>query len=139
RNTDNLPASGETNAALHVIRISAPLRACDLECRLQRAFLRVAANLSLTTSELSANVPKFNTARLLMDNGRGNAVAADDTPGAEPDAEVSFVTRDLAPVLLRAKIVAVIARDDIVAQVRDTAAWTGSTNRPMTASLGAID
>ena len=139
RKTDRLPASGETNAARHVIRISAPVRAGDREFMRQRAFVRVASNLSLTTSELSANVPKFNPARLLMDNGRGNAVAADDTPGAEPDAEVSFVTRDLAPVLPRAKIAAVITRDDVVAQVRDTAAWTGSANRPMTASLGPID
>ena len=139
RKTDKLPASGETNAARHVIRISAPVRAGDREFMRQRAFVRVASNLSLTTSELSANVPKFNPARLLMDNGRGNAVAADDTPGAEPDAEVSFVTRELAPVLLRAKVAAVITRDDVIAQVRDTAAWTGSTNRPMTASLGPID
>ena len=82
RKTDKLPASGESNAARHVIRISAPVRAGDREFMRQRAFVRVASNLSLTTSELSANVPKFNPARLLMDNGRGNAVAADDTPGA---------------------------------------------------------
>jgi murein DD-endopeptidase MepM/ murein hydrolase activator NlpD len=140
RKTDRLPASGETNAARHVIRMSAPVRSGDREFMRQRAFVRVASNLSLTTSELSANVPKFNPARLLMDNGRGNAVAADDTPGAEPDAEVSFVTRDLASVLPRAKIAAAIAREDIIAQVRDAAAWSGGpANRPMTASLNASD
>ena len=140
RKTDRLPASGETNAARHVIRMSAPVRSGDREFMRQRAFVRVASNLSLTTSELSANVPKFNPARLLMDNGRGNAVAADDTPGAEPDAEVSFVTRDLASVLPRAKIAAAIAREDIIAQVRDAAAWSGGpANRPMTASLKASD
>ena len=140
RKTDRLPASGETNAARHVIRMSAPVRSGDREFMRQRAFVRVASNLSLTTSELSANVPKFNPARLLMDNGRGNAVAADDTPGAEPDAEVSFVTRDLASVLPRAKIATAIAREDIIAQVRDAAAWSGGpANRPMTASLNASD
>src|SRR6187401_1574156 len=70
-----------------------------------------------------------------MDNGRGNAVAADESPGAEPDAEVSFVTRDLASILPRAKIAATLPREDVIAHVRDVAAWTGSTNRPMTASL----
>ena len=79
-----------------MIRISTTTRAGDREVVRVRPFVRVASNLSLTVSELSANVPKFNPARLLMDNGRGNAVAADETPGAEPDAEVSFVTRDLA-------------------------------------------
>ena len=140
RKTDKLPASGETNAARHVIRISTTSRSGDREIVRVRPFVRVASNLSLTVSELSANVPKFNPARLLMDNGRGNAVAADDTPGAEPDAEVSFVTRDLASVLPRAKIAAAIAREDVIAQVRDAAAWNGSSpSRPMTASLGAMD
>jgi murein DD-endopeptidase MepM/ murein hydrolase activator NlpD len=135
RKTDKLPASGETNAARQVIRISTTTRAGDREMVRVRPFVRVASNLSLTTSELSANVPKFNPARLLMDNGRGNAVAGDDTPGAEPDAEVSFVTRDLASILPRAKFAAAIQRDDIVAQVRDAAAWTGNANRSITASL----
>ena len=96
-----------------MIRISTTTRAGDREIVRVRPFVRVASNLSLTTSELSANVPKFNPARLLMDNGRGNAVAADDTPGAEPDAEVSFVTRDLASVLPRVKIAAVVPREDV--------------------------
>jgi len=135
RKTDKLPANGESNAARQVIRVSTTTRAGDREMVRVRPFVRVASNLSLTTSELSASVPKFNPARLLMDNGKGNAVAADDTPGAEPDAEVSFVTRDLAAALPKAKIAAVIPREDVIAQVRDVAAWTGNTNRPMTASL----
>ena len=53
---------------------------------------------------------------------------------------MSFVTRDLASVLPRAKIAAAIAREDIIAQVRDAAAWAGGpANRPMTASLNAGD
>jgi murein DD-endopeptidase MepM/ murein hydrolase activator NlpD len=136
RKTDKLPSSGETNAARQVIRISQTTRSGDREIVRVRPFVRVASNLSLTTSELSANVPKFNPARLLMDNGRGNAVAADESPGAEPDAEVSFVTRDLAGILPRAKIAASVPREDVIAQVRDVAAWTGSgTNRPINASL----
>ena len=90
RKTDKLPSLGETNAARQVFRISQTTRAGDREVMRVRPFVRVASNLSLTVSELSASVPKFNPARLLMDNGRGNAVAADESPGAEPDAEVSF-------------------------------------------------
>ncbi len=138
RKSDKLPPSGESNAARQIIRISTTTRAGDREIVRVRPFVRVASNLSLTTSELSANVPKFNPARLLMDNGRGNAVAADDTPGAEPDAEVSFVTRDLASILPRAKIAASVPREDVIAHVRDAAAWSGSASRPMTASFGPI-
>ena len=135
RKSDKLPPSGEANAARQVIRISTNVRAGDREMVRVRPYVRVASNLSLSLSELSSNVPKFNPARLLMDNGRGNAVPADDTPGAEPDAEVSFVTRDLASVLPRVKVAAAVPLEDVIARVRDAAEWTGSVARPMTASL----
>ncbi|MEJ0078819.1 MAG: M23 family metallopeptidase [Alphaproteobacteria bacterium] len=137
RKSDKLPPSGDANAARQVIRVSTNVRAGDREMVRVRPYVRVASNLSLTLSELSANVPKFNPARLMMDNGRGNAVAADETPGAsaEPDAEVSFVTRDLASVLPKVKVAAVVPLDDVIARVRDAAEWTGTVARPMTASL----
>src|SRR5207344_2149020 len=59
-----------------------------------------------------------------------DGVPADDQPGAEPDAEVSYVTRDLAGVLPKAKLASALAIDDIIARVRDTANWNGgSQNR----------
>lgn len=136
RKSDKLPPTGEANAARQLIRISTTTRAGDREIVRVRPFVRVASNLSLTTSDLSASVPKFNPARLLMDNGRGNAVAADESPGAEPDAEVSFVTRDLVSVLPRVKVAAAVPLEDVIARVRDTSEWSGSTSRPITASLG---
>jgi hypothetical protein len=58
------------------------------------------------------------------------AAAADDPNAAdavEPDAEVSFVTKDLATVLPKAKIAAVVALDDILMRVRDAANWRGNS------------
>ena len=69
RKTDKLPNSSETNAARQVIRVSQTSRVGDRELVRVRPFVRVAPNLSLTVSELSASVPKFNPARLMMDNG----------------------------------------------------------------------
>ncbi len=46
---------------------------------------------------------------------------------AEPDAEVSFVTKDLAPVLPKAKLAAVVALDEVLMRVRDAANWRGNT------------
>jgi murein DD-endopeptidase MepM/ murein hydrolase activator NlpD len=135
RKSDKLPPTGEANAARQVFRISTNIRAGDREIVRVRPYVRVASNLSLTTSELSASVPKFNPARLMMDNGRGNAVAADETPGAEPDAEVSFVTRDLVSVLPRVKVAAAVPIEDVIARVRDAAEWSGSVSRPINASL----
>jgi murein DD-endopeptidase MepM/ murein hydrolase activator NlpD len=139
RKTDKLPPSGESNAARQIIRVSTTTRVGDREIVRARPYVRIASNLTLTTSELSANVPKFNPARLLMDDGRGNAVASDDaSPGAEPDAEVSFVTRDLTTVLPKVKVAAVLPVEDVIARVRDAAEWSGSASRPITtASLGA--
>ena len=64
-----------------------------------RPFVRISGNLSMTTSDLSAKIPPFNAQRMLTDVGAATPAAADDpnNPEAvEPDAEVSFVTKDLA-------------------------------------------
>ena len=64
-----------------------------------RPFVRIAGNLSLTVSDLSANIPPFNPQRLLAESAPGGGTAStDDAPAAEPDAEVAFVMRDLAPM-----------------------------------------
>ena len=133
RKTDRLPPAGEINSARQVIKVSQTIRSGDREIMRVRPYTRVASNLSLSITEISASVPPFNPARLLMDNGSGNAVLTEDTAAAAPDAEVSFVTRDLTTVLPRAKIAAVVPIDDVIARVRDAAEWLGGTKRPIAA------
>jgi murein DD-endopeptidase MepM/ murein hydrolase activator NlpD len=65
-----------------------------------RAYVRISGSLSLTVSDLSANIPPFNPQKLLAD-GVANA---DDTPAAEPDAEVSYVTCDFVPAGAKGKV-----------------------------------
>ena len=92
-----------------------------------RPFVRVAGNLSLSVSELSANIPAFNPQKTLLAEAAGpGAPPVEDAPDGEIDAEVSFFTRDLATVLPRAKIAAVIPIDDVLAHVRDAANWSGA-------------
>jgi murein DD-endopeptidase MepM/ murein hydrolase activator NlpD len=138
RKSDKLPLAGEANSARHVVRVSTTARAGDREVVRVRPYIRVASNLSLTTSELSANIPQFNPQRLLAEAAGGGsaAAAAEETPGAEPDPEVSFVTRDLAGVLPRVKLAALMPLDDVMARVRDAATWSGgAVARPTLASL----
>ena len=138
RKTDRLPPAGEINSARQVFRMSAPTRSGDREIMRARAYTRVASNLSLSVTEVSANVPAFNPARLLMDNGSGNAVLSEDTAAAAPDAEVSFVTRDLTTVLPKAKIAAAVPIDEVLARVRDAAEWLGGGKRaPIVSPDGA--
>jgi murein DD-endopeptidase MepM/ murein hydrolase activator NlpD len=135
RKSDRLPPAGESTASRQRIPISTPLRIGDREIMRVRNFIRVSANLSLASSEFASSVPPFDAQKLLAAAG-ADGVPAEDQAGAEPDAEVSYVTRDLAALLPRVKLATALPIDDIIARVRDTANWTGSTTaRYQVASL----
>jgi murein DD-endopeptidase MepM/ murein hydrolase activator NlpD len=127
RKADRLPPPGEANAARQVIRVSTTTRGSgNREIVRVRPFIRVAGNLSLSVSELSANIPAFNAQKIIA-RSEGIPVNAEDAAGAEPDAEVSFITRDLAAALPRAKIAAVASLEEVLARVREAANWDGSS------------
>ncbi len=129
RKADRLPPPGEANAARQVIRVSATTRGSgNREIVRVRPFVRVAGNLSLSVSELSANIPPFNAQKIIA-RSVGIPANAEDAAGTEPDAEVSFVTRDLATVLPRAKIAAVASLEEVLARVREAASWDGSSSQ----------
>jgi murein DD-endopeptidase MepM/ murein hydrolase activator NlpD len=130
RKSDRLPPPSEAAAARQVIRVSTVARSGDRDIVRVRPFMRIAGNLSLATSDLSAKVPPFNAQRLLTDVGGPTPAEGDDqqaASAAEPDAEVSFVTRDLAAVLPRAKIAANVAIDEVLMRVRDASSWRGNS------------
>ncbi len=67
---------------------------------------------------------------MLTDVGSPTQAAADDpnNPDAvEPDAEVSFVMKDLATALPKAKIAAIVPLDEIILRVRDASNWRGNS------------
>ncbi len=127
--SDRLPPPGDATASRSIVRVSTVARVGNRDVMRVRPFVRISGNLSLTTSELSAKIPPFNAQRMLSDVGSAPQASAEDpnNPDAvEPDAEVSFVTKDLSPVLPKAKIAAVVALDDILMRVRDAANWHGN-------------
>ena len=74
RKSDKLPPVGEANVARQVLRVSTVKPgAGNREVVRVRPFVRVATNLSLSTSELSANIPPFNPQRMLADRATGSA------------------------------------------------------------------
>jgi murein DD-endopeptidase MepM/ murein hydrolase activator NlpD len=128
RKSDRLPPPGEATAARNVVRVSTVTRVGNRDVMRVRPFIRISGNLSMTTSDLSAKIPPFNAQRMLSDVGSAAPAAADDPnapDAAEPDAEVSFVTKDLAPILPKAKLAAVVALDEILLRVRDASNWRG--------------
>jgi murein DD-endopeptidase MepM/ murein hydrolase activator NlpD len=100
--TDRLPALSEPAVAREVLRVPISSRTLNREVVRVRSYERVTGNLSLTVSDLSASIPPFNPQKLLADSVAGD----NQTPAAEPDAEVSFVTCDLTPPPKTAKAVA---------------------------------
>jgi len=153
RKTDRLAASSEPSVSRQILRVPTSTRVHNKELVRTRPYVEVTGNLSLTVSELSANIPPFNPQKLLADS----VANADDTPAAEPDAEVSFVTCDLVPTVARAKVspavcdlntllpkmrpASLLSLDDVVARVRDVANFRRPANSPLLAnadSTGSI-
>ena len=130
RKADKLPPVGENTAARQVVRLSMTSRVGSREMVRVRPFVRVSSNLSLSTTELSANIPAFNPQKLLSE-GSGEGAADEPAARAEPDAEVSFVMRELTPMVTRMKIASVMPLDDILVSVREAANWTNrNTGKP---------
>src|SRR5215467_6823850 len=126
RKADRLPPVAETNSLRRTIPVTQTSRgANNREIVRVRHFVRVAGNLSLSMSELSANIPAFNPQKMMLADAAPGTFAVDDAPDAETDAAVTFFTRDLAAILPRAKIAGAIPIDDVLARVRDAANWTG--------------
>ena len=137
--SDRLPTAEEPTFARQVIRVSTINRVGNHEVVRVRPFVRIAGNLSLTVSDLSANIPAFNPQRLLADAGPGNA-APNDAPAAEPEAEVAFVMREMAPIMPKLKIALLTPADEVIARVREAAEWNekAANHLPVAANITGI-
>jgi murein DD-endopeptidase MepM/ murein hydrolase activator NlpD len=128
--SDRLPPPGEATASRNIVRVSTVTRVGNRDVMRVRPFVRISGNLSMTTSDLSAKIPPFNAQRMLTDVGSAAPSSSDDADAnadaAEPDAEVSFVTKDLGTVLPKAKISAVVALDEVLMRVKDASNWRGN-------------
>ena len=138
RKADRLPTVEEPSLARQIIRVSTTSRAGNHELVRVRPFVRVAANLALAGTDLSANIAPFNPQRMLADADPSATPA--DAPAAEPDAEVSFTMRDLSPLLPKLKISLVTPNDEVVGRVREAAEWSEKAEKhvPMTTDVMGI-
>jgi murein DD-endopeptidase MepM/ murein hydrolase activator NlpD len=139
RKSDRLPAAEEPSFARQLIRVSTISQVGNHEVVRVRPFVRFGGNLSLTVSDLSAHIPPFNPQRLLAESAPGGT-APGQRPQAEPDAEVSFVMRDLPALLPHLKIALNTPYDEVMARVRETAAWSekAANHAPVAANITGI-
>ena len=138
RKTDRLPTVAETPLARQVMRISTTVQMGEREVVRVRPFIRVASNLSLSTSDLSAGVGPFNPSRLLAAAPSSERARPEQDASPPDDPDVSFVMRDLGPLLTRAKLGASVSAQEVLARVREAANWgAGSPASAVLASAPA--
>ena len=137
--SDRLPTAEEPTFARQIIRVSTINRVGNHEVVRVRPFVRIAGNLSLTVSDLSANIPPFNPQRLLAETTPGNATA-NDGPAAEPEAEVAFVMREMAPIMPKLKISLLTPTEEVIARVREASEWSdkAANHLPVAANITGI-
>jgi murein DD-endopeptidase MepM/ murein hydrolase activator NlpD len=139
RKSDRLPPAEDATVARQLIRVSTTSKVGNHEVVRVRPFVRVAGNLSLAASDLSASIPPFNPQRMLTDSASdddGTAAAA----AAEPEASVAFVMRDLPPLLGKVKIASTTPNDEVLMRVREAADYMEKTARhiPVAANISGI-
>ncbi len=129
--TDQLPRFTEPRIARQMLRVPTITHVRNRELIRTRPYTRVSGDLSLTVSDLTAHIPAFNPQKLIAQEEAN----ADNTPAAEPDAEVSFVTCDFVPVRPKGKVAPTVCNlnsllpkvktllqlNEVIARVRDVA------------------
>jgi murein DD-endopeptidase MepM/ murein hydrolase activator NlpD len=134
RKSDRLPPVEAPSYTHQLIRVSTISRAGNHEVVRVRPYIRVAGNLSLAAPDIADNIPAFNPQKLLADSAPGGGTAATAPPEAQPDAEVAFVMRDLAPILPKLKIALGTPKDEVLARVREAAEWSRKAGGHLAAS-----
>jgi murein DD-endopeptidase MepM/ murein hydrolase activator NlpD len=139
RKGDRLPTVEEPTYTRQLIRVSTISRQGNHEVVRVRPFLRIAGNLSLASPSLTADIPPFNPQRLLAESAPGGATS-ENPPTAQPDAEVAFVMRDLAPMLPTLKIALITPNDEVLARVQEAAEWStkAAAHLPSSANVTGI-
>jgi murein DD-endopeptidase MepM/ murein hydrolase activator NlpD len=130
RKSDRLPPVTEGTGARQVIPITEMIKVGEREVPRVKRLARISSNLALSTTELTSNLPRFNPQRALANADSDTVAAAQRPDAAAPDAEVSFVTRDLASAMPRLRVAAVAPMEDVMRKVREAANWTGEQSAP---------
>jgi len=114
RKGDRINILSENVLARQVLRVSTTVRVGEREIVRVRPFVRVATNLALSPSSVSANIPAFNPVKLM-----GEEDQTAETPDIEPTGELSIVMRDLAQLPTNVRIAGTARLDDVLLRVRE--------------------
>ncbi len=127
RKGDKLVAQRASIAAKQVVRAPMTQRIGEREVTKVRPFVRLAANLSLTTGVYATDVPPFNPLKLFAEGSPGSEKAG-ELPTDVPDADVSVVKRDLAGIPLGAEA-SPLGDTEILDQIEEERANAAASGR----------
>ncbi|WP_245454240.1 M23 family metallopeptidase [Aquabacter cavernae] len=117
RKGDRMSLLSETSTARQTFRISTTTKVGDREIIKVRPYTRVGANLAMSTTSVSTNVPRFNPAQIVAQS----MDKEEASPQAEPTGEVTVVTRDLAALPPATKFGAPVPMESVLVKVREVA------------------
>jgi murein DD-endopeptidase MepM/ murein hydrolase activator NlpD len=112
RKGDRISLLAEPVSARQTIRVSTTSRFGEREIVRVRPFIRVASNLVLAPSALSASVPPFNPQKLVAEAGADTELE----PQIEATGELTIVTRDLLTLPTSARL-ATTSEEEVYAAV----------------------
>ncbi len=121
RKGDRINVLSENVLARQVLRVSTTMHVGEREIVRVRPFVRVATNLALSPSTVSANIPAFNPVKLMGEDDQ-----AAETPDIEPTGELSIVMRDLTQLPANARVAGAARLEDVLMRVREHLEMTAS-------------
>ncbi len=130
--SDRISLLSEPASARQIIRVSTTTRVGEREIVRVRPFVRVATNLTLSPTAFAANVPPFNPVKLMAESDA--EPTNDDTPQAEPSADLTIVMRDLSQLPSTGRIAGTLRNDDILMKLREAMEQDGSSTKNAAAS-----
>lgn len=119
RKGDRMSLLGDAATARQTFRVSTATKMGDREIIKVRPFTRVAANLAMSTTSVSTNIPRFNPAQLVADSSKDETA-----PQAEPTGEVTLVMRDISSLPPSTRLGAGTSMENVLVKVREVAELT---------------
>ncbi|MBS7537903.1 M23 family metallopeptidase [Ancylobacter lacus] len=136
RKGDRMSVLTETFSAKQTLRLSSTSKVDGREVIKVRAINKVSANLAMSVTSASVDVPRFNPAKLIAETM--DSKDDEDAPQAEPTGEVTIVLRDLTQLPPSAKLAAELPMEDVLMKVREAAEFDAPTLDPRTPTLASF-
>ncbi|MGQ3676715.1 peptidoglycan DD-metalloendopeptidase family protein [Xanthobacter sp. TB0139] len=130
RKGDRMSLLGDMSVARQTFRVSTATKVGDREIIKVRPFTRVSANLAMTTTSVSSDIPEFNPMKIAREAMNEEE---DEAPEAEPTGEVTVVMKDLSDLSGQAKLGSGVPMEQVLVKVREVADLSRTT--PMLAGL----